>query len=369
MRFIRIRAVAKKETFHILRDPFSLAMAFLMPVILLVIFSYAITFDINDITAVIVDLDKSSQSREFASQLKESGYFSVVAHPDRYADVDAYLDSGRARVAVMVPAGFSKDLLTGRAAQVGVIVDGSDSNTATIAQGYLTAIAEQFSQRIGGPRVLPLVDSRARVWFNPELKSRNFIVPGLIALIMSVIVALLTSLTIAKEWERGTMEQLISTPLETPELIIGKMVPYFVIGFIDTIVSVLMGTLVFGVPLRGSVVVLLGLSGVFLFGGLSWGLLISIVARTQMLASQMAILSTFLPAFLLSGFMFLIANMPEALQVVTYIVPARYFVSILKDIFLKGNPFSVFAGEALLLTVYGLLVFAIANKKFQKKIV
>jgi ABC-2 type transport system permease protein len=147
------------------------------------------------------------------------------------------------------------------------------------------------------------------------------------------------------------------------------MVPYFVIGFIDTIVSVLMGTLVFGVPLRGSVVVLLGLSGVFLFGGLSWGLLISIVARTQMLASQMAILSTFLPAFLLSGFMFLIANMPEALQVVTYIVPARYFVSILKDIFLKGNPFSVFAGEALLLTVYGLLVFAIANKKFQKKIV
>ena len=214
-----------------------------------------------------------------------------------------------------------------------------------------------------------MLDSRARVWFNPELKSRNFIVPGLIALIMSVIVALLTSLTIAKEWERGTMEQLISTPLETPELIIGKMVPYFVIGFIDTIVSVLMGTLVFGVPLRGSVVVLLGLSGVFLFGGLSWGLLISIVARTQMLASQMAILSTFLPAFLLSGFMFLIANMPEALQVVTYIVPARYFVSILKDIFLKGNPFSVFAGEALLLTVYGLLVFAIANKKFQKKIV
>jgi ABC-2 type transport system permease protein len=185
---------------------------------------------------------------------------------------------------------------------------------------------------------------------------------------LSVIVALLTSLTIAKEWERGTMEQLISTPLRTSELIIGKLIPYFFIGLIDTVLSVLMGVFVFGVPLRGSALLLMALSGIFLFGGLSWGILISIIARTQILASQMAILSTFLPAFLLSGFMFLIANMPRPLQAVTYIVPARYFVSILKDIFLKGNPFKLLAGETLLLTVYGLVVFAIANRKFRKKV-
>jgi len=369
VKFIRIKAVAKKETIQVLRDPLSLAMAFLMPVLLLVIFGYAITFDINDIPAVVVDLDKSGLSREFTAEITSSGYFFVVAYPDRYEDIDGYLDAGKARLAVMIPSDFSKKLRAAGTPSVGVIIDGSDSNTATIAEGYIAGITERFSQRMSGSHVTPLIDARPRVWFNPELKSRNFIVPGLIALILSVNVALLTSLTIAKEWDRGTMEQLISTPIKTPELIIGKMIPYFVIGFIDTVVSVLMGTMVFDVPLRGSVVLLLALSGVFLFGGLSWGILISIIARTQLLASQMAILSTFLPAFLLSGFMFLIANMPKALQIVTYAVPARYFVSILKDIFLKGNPLRLLAGEASLLAVYGLVVFAIANKKFQKKVV
>jgi ABC-2 type transport system permease protein len=369
VKFLRIKAVAKKELLHILRDPLSLAMAFLMPVILLVIFGYAITFDINTIPAVVVDQDRSNLSRGFVSALQESGYFSIVAYPERHGDIDGYLDSGKARLAVVIPPGFSKKLSTGGSVQVGVSVDGSDSNTATIAQGYLAAIAGQYPQRIEDASVTPLVDARTRVWYNPELKSRNFIIPGLIALIISVIVTLLTSLTIAREWERGTMEQLISTPLKTPELIIGKLIPYFFIGFIDTVASVLMGTLVYGVPLRGSPVLLLALASIFLFGGLSWGILISIIARTQMLASQMAILSTFLPAFLLSGFMFAIANMPKPLQLVTYIVPARYFVTILKDIFLKGSTFRLLAGEALLLTMYGLLVFAMANKKFKKKVV
>ena len=344
-------------------------MAFLMPLVLLVIFGYAITFDIDNIAAVVVDQDRSSLSRGFVSALRESGYFSVIAYPDRYGDIDGYLDSGRARLAVVIPPGFSKKLRTGGPAQVGVSVDGSDANTAAIAQGYLAAIAGQYPRRIRDVRVTPLVDAQTRVWYNPELKSRNFIIPGLIALIISVIVTLLTSLTIAREWERGTMEQLISTPLKTPELIIGKLIPYFFIGFIDTVASVLMGTLVYGVPLRGSPVLLLALSSIFLFGGLSWGILISIIARTQMLASQMAILSTFLPAFLLSGFMFAIANMPKPLQLVTYLFPARYFVTILKDIFLKGSTLTLLAGEALLLTVYGLLVFAMANKKFKKKVV
>ena len=369
MKLLRIKAIAQKELIQIRRDPYSLAMAFLMPVILLIIFGYAITIDINDIPAVVYDLDKSSMSREFVSEIKSSGYFSVAAYVERYRDVDRYLDSGKAKLAVIIPVDFSKNLLAARTAQVGVIVDGSDSNTATIAQGYITAIAEQYARRIRGVRITPLIDARTRVWYNSELKSKNFIIPGLIALIMSVIVSLLTSLTIAKEWDRGTMEQLISTPLKTPELIIGKLIPYFIIGFIDTVVSVFMCTMIFDVPLRGSLFLLFTLSCIFLFGGLCWGILISIIARTQLIASQMAMLSTFLPAFLLSGFMFAISNMPKPLQIVTYAVPARYFVSILKDIFLKGSTLKLLAGEALLLTMYGMIVFVSANKRFKKKIV
>lgn len=368
MKFLRIKAIAQKELIQIRRDPLSLAMAFLMPVILLFIFGYAITFDINDIPVVVSDLDKSSMSREFVAQLRESGYFSIRAYPERYGDIDGYLASGKARLAVLIPSDFSKDLLTGKTAQLGVVLDGSDANTATIAQGYITVIAGQYAQRIRGVRRTPLVDARVRVWYNPELKSRNFIIPGLIAVIMAVIVALLTSLTIAKEWERGTMEQLISTPLKTPELIIGKLIPYLIIGFIDTVISVLMSTTLFGVPLRGSAGLLLAISGIFLFGGLSWGILISIIARTQLLASQMAILSTFLPSFLLSGFMFGVSNMPWPLQIVSFIVPARYFVSALKDIFLKGSTFTLLWGDALVLTVFGLIIFATANKKFKKKV-
>jgi ABC-2 type transport system permease protein len=369
MKLLRIKAIAQKELIQIWRDPYSLAMAFLMPVILLIIFGYAITIDINDIPVVVYDLDRSSMSREFVSEIQSSGYFSLVAYAEKYQDIDRALDTNTAKVAFIIPVDFSKQLLAARSAQVGVILDGSDSNTATIAQGYIAAIVEQYAQRIRGVRITPLIDARTRVWYNSELKSKNFIIPGLIALIMSVIVALLTSLTVAKEWDRGTMEQLIATPIKTPELIIGKLIPYFIIGFIDTVVSVFMSTMIFDVPLRGSLFLLFTLSCIFLFGGLCWGILISIIARTQLVASQMALLSTFLPAFLLSGFMFAISNMPKPLQFVTYLFPARYFVSILKDIYLKGNGIMLLAGEAFLLTLYGAIIFMLANKRFKKKIV
>jgi len=369
MKLLRIKAIAKKEFVQIWRDPYSLAMAFLMPVILLIIFGYAVTIDINDIPAVVYDLDSSSMSREYMAELRESGYFTIVAHIESYREIDRYLDSGRAKLAIIIPQDFSKDLHAGRSSQVGVIMDGSDSNTATIAQGYVTAIAEQYTQRLRGVRVKPLIDARTRVWYNSELKSKNFIIPGLIALIMSVIAALLTSLTIAKEWDRGTMEQLISTPVKTPELIIGKLIPYFIIGFIDTVGSVFMATVIFDVPLRGSLFLLFTLSCIFLFGALCWGILISIIAKTQVVASQMSLLSTFLPAFLLSGFMFAIANMPKPLQFITYLFPARYFVTILNDLFLKGSSLQILAGEVLLLVLYGIIIFGLVNKKFRKKVV
>jgi len=368
MKPLRIKAIAKKELIQIRRDPLSLAMAFLMPVILLFLFGYAITLDVNNLKTVVYDLDKSSLSRELILEFKESGYFTIIAYVDKCKDIDKYLDSGNAHAAISIPQDFSEHIRKVGNAELQVIVDGSDSNTATIALGYISAISELYSQRIKGARISPLIDPRVRVWYNPELKSRNFIIPGLIAVIMAVIAALLTSLTIAREWERGTMEQLISTPVKTPELILGKLIPYFMIGFTDVVISVLMTIFLFEVPLKGNLFLLLMLSSIFLFGGLSLGILISIAAKSQLVASQISMVVTFLPAFLLSGFMYAISNMPKPLQMLTYIIPARYFVSILKGIFLKGSTLKFLIFEALLLTVFGLAVFALANRKFKKEV-
>lgn len=368
MKFSRIRAISKKELIQIWRDPLSLAMAFFMPVMLLFIFGYAITFDVNNLTTVINDLDKSRLSRELVAEFRESGYFSIVDNVDSYKETERYLDSGKAQVAITIPEDFSEDIKTGRNAPLQVIVDGSDSNTATIALGYISAISERYTRRIKGQRTAPVIDPRGRVWYNPELKSRNFIIPGLIAVIMAVIAALLTSLTVAREWERGTMEQLISTPVKVPELVTGKLIPYFIIGFLDVGLSVLIAIFLFNVPMRGDFFLLTVLSSIFLFGGVSLGILISIAAKSQLVASQISMVVTFLPAFLLSGFMFSIANMPKPLQMLTYVIPARHFVTIIKGIFLKGSPLKFILFESIILSCFGLAVFALGNLKFKKKI-
>jgi ABC-2 type transport system permease protein len=367
MKFLRIEAIAKKEIIQIWRDPLSLALAFMMPVLLLLIFGYAISLDVDNLTTIVYDADRSSTSRELTDELTASGYFSIVRFADSQREIDTYLDTGRARVAVSIPIDFAKILRTGGTAQLQIIVDGSDSNTATIALGYLSALTELYSRRIAGERITPLIEPRVRVWYNPDLKSRNFIIPGLIAVIMMVIAALLTSLTFAREWERGTMEQLISTPVKRQELILGKLIPYFLIGFIDMVLTVLMAVFLFDVPLRGNVFILAIVSGVFLFGALGLGIVISIVAKSQLVASQISMVATFLPSFLLSGFMFAISNMPVPLQVISRIIPARYFIIILKGIFLKGNPLRILLVDAVFLLFYGAAVFVVANKKLQKK--
>jgi len=277
---------------------------------------------------------------------------------------------------LVIPADFARHVATGRAADVQLLVDGSDANTATLAIGYAEAVAQTYSHEVTAAVAdrrgrLPLrtaLDLRPRVWFNADLESRNYIIPGLIGVIMMVIAAMLTSLTVAREWERGTMEQLISTPVKGNELFVGKLTPYFVIGMFDVLLGVLMGEFVFRVPLRGSVPLLFGVATVFLVGVLSMGMLISIVAKSQLLASQLAMVSTFLPSFLLSGFMFAIANMPRPIQIVTYAVPARYFVAVLKSIYLKGVGLEILAGEVALLAVYGLVMVTLANVKFKKKL-
>ncbi len=369
MKLLRIKAIAKKEIIQIWRDPLSLAMAFLMPVLLLLIFGYAITLDVNNLTTIVYDADKSSMSRELLAELTATGYFSIVRTADEQREIDTYLDSGMARVAVSIPVDFAKTIASGGIAQLQVIVDGSDSNTATIALGYLSALLDIYGQRVSGGRTAPLIEPRVRVWYNPELKSRNFIIPGLIAVIMMVIAALLTSLTFAREWERGTMEQLIATPVKPVEVVLGKLLPYFLIGFIDMVISVVMAVFLFEVPLQGNIFILAVISGVFLFGALGLGIIISIVAKSQLVASQIAMVATFLPAFLLSGFMFAISNMPAPLQWLSRLIPARYFVAVLKGIFLKGSPVRILVIDAIFLLFFAVIVFIVANRKFRKKMV
>ncbi|MDD2904317.1 MAG: ABC transporter permease, partial [Syntrophales bacterium] len=284
------------------------------------------------------------------------------------------IDSGQAVLGLIIPRDFAANIEYGRPAPVQLLVDGSDSNTATIAMGYADLVAQTFSRnvvlremrRLGGSAPQPPVDLRSRVWFNADLESKNYIIPGLIAVIMMVIAALLTSLTVAREWEQGTMEQLISTPVKGRELILGKLLPYFAIGMFDVLLAVLVGEFMFQVPLRGNVALLFGMAAIFLAGALSLGMVISIATKGQLLASQLAMVLTFLPSFLLSGFMYAISNMPQAIQVITYLIPAKYFVALLKGIYLKGVGLEILAVEAGLLTVFGAAMVLVANLKFRK---
>ena len=377
MRLMRIWAMARKEFIHIFRDPRSLGMGIAIPMIMLILFGYALTLDVDKVPMVIWDQNRSQASREFVSHFLGSRYFSLQGTVDNYRELERAIDSRRALLSLVIPPDFAGRISSGRKATVQLIADGSDSNTATIAIGYAEGIAAAFSQDIflrefrrqGGGSFSRPVDLRPRVWFNADLESRNYIIPGLIAVIMMVIAALLTSLTVAREWEQGTMEQLISTPVKAPELIIGKLIPYFSIGMFDVLLAVLMGEFLFQVPLRGNAALIFGQAAIFLVGTLSLGMLISIVTRNQLLASQLALVLTFLPAFLLSGFAYPIRSMPMVLQYITYLIPAKYFVTLLKGIYLKGVGPKVLFVEGIFLAIFGLVMFALANKKFKKKLI
>jgi ABC-2 type transport system permease protein len=277
---------------------------------------------------------------------------------------------------VVIPEDYSRKLLLGEEAEVQLLLDGSDSNTASIALGYAEAMLQTYAlelqsaglNRKAGGHLNPPLDARLRVWYNSELKSRNYVVPGLIAVILMIIAALLTSLTIAREWEMGTMEQLLSTPLRPAELVLGKMTSFFMLGLIDMLVAIGVGVFIFHVPLRGNPLFLFLTGCVFLFGALCWGVLLSALARSQLLAYQMGMLSSFLPAFLLSGFIYSIENMPVVIRVVTHIVPARYFVTVLKGVFLKGIGIEVLWGEVVLLFAFAGIVFFLATRKLRQKL-
>ena len=375
MRYLRVKALFKKEFIQISRDPRSLALAVVIPVFLIFLFGYALTLDVDNVPMVVWNQDSSQASNDFILNFKNSRYFKIIGYTDNYRDVQVSIDKSKALMALVIPKDFSKRIQSGRPALAQLLVDGSDSNTATIALGYVNSVVagyntkfllESFSKSgINDPQTL---DLRPRVWFNENLKSRNFIIPGLIVVIMMIITALLTSLTVAKEWERGTMEQLISTPVKKSELILGKFIPYFAIGFFDLLIAVGMSQFIYHVPLRGSLTLLFSLSALFLTGGLLLGMSISIIAKNQHLASQLAFLTTFLPAFLLSGFTYAISNMPKAIQAITYFVPARYFIVILKGIYLKGIGLRFLWKEVIFLAIFALLMANLARVKLKKKI-
>jgi len=376
MNLKRVAAISKKEFIQIKRDPRSLTLALVIPVILLLIFGYGLSLDIDHVRMAVWNQDASSElSRKFLLNFIDSKYFRITKYTDNYRDIEHMIDSGEIMMAMVIPKDFSHYLQSGKQAPLQLLVDGSDSNTATIAMNYVRSVVASYNAVLlvdaldrRGLEPVMAIQSRPRIWFNMGLNSTWFIVPGVLSMIMMIIAALLTSITVAREWERGTMEQLISTPVKAPELIIGKFIPYFTIGFFDLIVGVVMAIFLFGVPFRGNIILLFGLSALFLTGALSQGILISIVGKTQILSSQLAILLTFIPTMLLSGFIYPIFNMPKFVQVVTYFVPASYYIVILRDLFLKGVGISSMWDQALFMCLFAFLMLGLAIRKFKKKV-
>jgi ABC-2 type transport system permease protein len=372
----RVKAVSSKEFIQIKRDPRSLALALLIPIILLLIFGYALSLDIDRVHMAIWNQDPSSKfTRDFLLNFQNSNFFSIIAYVDNYRDIERMIDKGDVMMALVIPKDFSHFVESEKTASLQLLVDGSDSNTATIAMGYVRSVVSKFNIQLltnvlakHGYKPSRKISALTRVWFNMGLNSRWFITPGVIAMIMMIIAALLTSITVAREWERGTMEQLISTPVKAPELIMGKFLPYFSIGILDLFVGVILARLLFGVPFRGSFVLLVFLSSLFLTGALSQGIFISIVARTQLMASQLAILTTFIPTMLLSGFIYPIFNMPKFVQAVSYFVPARYYIVILRESFLKGSGIETMWDETIFLFLFATMMLTLAVRRFKKKV-
>lgn len=372
----RTLAISRKELIHIRRDPISLLQIILLPIVLLLLYGYALTFDIKNVTVAVYDQERSQLSEDFINEFRGSDYFRLVRFTNDYDELKSLVTEHQVQVGLMLPFDFSQQYLRGKTATCQALVEGTDSNTANIVLGYIQAVTASYNQKLlvrrvtakGPGRNEAPVDSQTRFWFNEALESRNYIVPGLIAVIMTVVGALLTALTVVRELERGSMEGLMATPLKRTELLLGKLGPYFIIGMFDMGVVMALGQFLFKVPLRGNPLLLIGLSAIFLIATLGQGLLISVTSENQLQAFQMAMLTTFLPSFLLSGFVFSIYLMPVPLQIASYIVPARYLVTVSKGIYLKGLGLKYLWPSAVMLAGAATFFVVLAIKKFVKKI-
>jgi ABC-2 type transport system permease protein len=376
MNWRRVRHIVRKEFLQLRRDPRLLQIVLFAPIFQLFVFGYAVTTDVRHIATGVYDEDRSAASRDLVARFTQSRYFDYDFDVTSPAEVDRLLDTGAAQVVIHLPPTFAEDLARGRPAEVQVIVDASDSMTAGIISGYAAGVIGRYSQqmvmtrldrlRATAPRV-PGVENRLRVWYNPDLRSVNYMVPGVAGSLLLVVTMLLTSLAIVKERELGTLEQLIVTPIKPGELMLGKTIPFALIGFVDLSLVLLVATLWFGVPLRGSLLLLYLLCGAFLLASLGLGLFISTVSRTQQQAMVTGFFVMF-PSIILSGFMFPIQNMPKAIQLLTYVIPLRYFLVIIRGIFLKGNGLDVLWPQALALLAIGVGILALSAARFTKRL-
>lgn len=368
----RIQAVIRREFIHIIRDPRSLAVAIILPAVMLILYGYGINIDVKKIKTVVIDEDMTSVSRAYIDSYSSGGYFVIKKHLLSYSEIDHYLDANIAKVAIVTPKGFAKDLANGRA-KVQVITDGSDAGTASLAMGYASLISQEFAwnklsltlKSLGQP-LPPSLNLQIRYWYNPELNSSHFIVPGLIAAILMLLSALLTSMTIVRERENGTIEQIVVSPIKPSELMIGKLIPYIAIAATDIALVTIGGRYIFGVPFKGSIALFILSSAFFIFSALGLGLLISSISRNQLTAMMIAVLMTMLPVILLSGFVFPISAMPLPIRIATYFIPARYYLICVRGIFLKGVGFSVLWPEILMLALFGFMLLLACSKNFRK---
>ena len=361
----KVRAVAVKELRQIGRDRRTLVILLFVPAFFLLLYGYALNFDIRNIRLAVMDRDRSTESRELISTFVNSGYFDMTAAPANDDEMVRLIDAGEVRAALVVPAGFGRDTSTGRATSVQVIIDGDNANTATTVMGYAQALVGGASAKYE-IRKAPAVQLEPRVWYNPELRSALFLVPGLMAYIAMLTAVVSTALSIVREKEIGTMEQVRMAPLGPLPYVVGKTVPYFVISLASSMGIVALAMLLFELPMRGSWLMLLGAVSLFLVGALAFGLLISTIADTQQVAFQVAVLTSYLPTLMLSGFIFPISSMPTLLQVITYVVPARYFLVALRGIVLKGVGPEVFWRELVALAVFAAVIITLASLRLKR---
>jgi len=368
-----IRAIMRREFIDVLRDRRSLLLTFLWPISMLLLYGYGIRYDVNNVPLTVLDYDRSVESRFLVEQMVRSGYFELVRTVSSYAEVERDLVTDRSRAALVIPADFARRLRAGEPVSVQALIDGSDANTATIAQSYVLAIVGRFGadwqQEGRNPTLLgPQISVRSRVWYNPELQSVNFIVPGIIAVIMMIVGAILTALSIVKEKERGTIEQILVSPIRPLEMMIGKIVPYVILAVLDLTIVIAAGYVIFGVPIRGSLLQLALLAVLYLTAALGTGVFVSTLADTMQSAMIAAIFISLLPSVLLSGFVFPLEHMPVGIRVVSYFFPGRYFVTAIRGVYLKGVGLEVLWPEALMLAAFSIGIVWLSAWRFQEKL-
>lgn len=369
--------IVKKEFLQFKRDPKMFGIILIAPIIQLILLGYAATLDLNTVHTIFYDQDKTTTSRNFIEEFESSGFFQIDHYADNYEDVQTYIERGKSLVAIVIPKDFEKKINRRETTQLQAIFNGSDGNSASIAAGYITTIVTTFSRQIvkdfidhSGRKIIPAgtINSEVRVWYNPDLTTRNFMVPAIVGLLVSIVTLILTSLAVVKEKEIGTLEQLIVTPIKPLQLIIGKLIPFVVLGFVSVTIVIVAMNIIFSIYVRGSVVFLFFSSFLYILSTLGLGLFVSTVSKTQQQAMMIAIFAVLMPMIYLSGFAFPVENMPTIIQYLSYLIPLKYFITIIRGIILKGNGFAQHWFDATMLLAMGILILFFSALRFRKRL-